>query len=212
MRAVLATSSERQRPPVLRGMEGVRSYWDSSHDYFSARIMPGEFYVTENEEIITTVLGSCIAVCIRDTKLAIGGMNHFMLPDAGPSTSASGGGINSAQYGVHAMEVLINTILANGGDRNRLEVKIFGGATVLRSRTSVGETNINFVRTYLREEGMAINTENVGGTHPRKVIYFPFSGRTLMKKLPIDNREAAVESERQSSSLSKVVPGEIDLF
>lgn len=210
MNASLAIDGERKRPPVLRGMESVRSYWDSSHDYFSARIMPGEFYVTENEEIITTVLGSCIAVCIRDTKLSIGGMNHFMLPDGGPNSTA--GGVNSAQYGFHAMEVLINTILANGGDRSRLEVKIFGGATVLRSRTSVGDINISFVREYLREEGMPIKSENVGGLHPRKVIYFPFSGRILMKKLPIDDREAVVESERQTATLSKVVPGEINLF
>lgn len=210
MAAVFATSSVRQRPAVLRGMDDVRSYWDATHEYFSARIMPGEFYVTESEEIITTVLGSCISVCIRDTALTIGGMNHFLLPEGASDQSV--GGINSTQYGVNAMEVLINTILSNGGARNRLEVKLFGGATVLRSRTSVGEKNIEFVREYLREEGMAITTEDLGGRHPRKIIYFPFSGRALMKKLPIDNPEVVVEEELQSSAFTKIKPGEIDLF
>lgn len=210
MAFALAKKDIRQRPALLRGMEGVRSYWDAAQNYHSARIMPGEFYVTEGEEIITTVLGSCISVCIRDTALTIGGMNHFLLPEGASDQSA--GGVNSTQYGVNAMEVLINTVLSHGGVRNRLEVKLFGGATVLRSRTNVGEKNIQFVREYLREEGMSATTEDLGGFHPRKIIYFPFSGRTLVKKLPIDNTEAAAEDKYQSSVLAKNVPGEIDLF
>ena len=207
MSSELAARDERQKPKVLAGMEGIRSYWDATHNYYSARIMPGEFFVTEHEEIITTVLGSCISACIRDPKLGIGGMNHFMLPDGGASRLLSG--VNATQYGVNAMEVLINTILSNGGQRSRLEVKLFGGAAVLRSRTNVGEKNIKFVREYLFEEGMRITTEDMGGLHPRKVIYFPFSGRTLMKKLPIDNSEAVFEEESKST---RVVPGGIDLF
>ncbi len=205
-----APMNERQRPPVLSGMEGIRSYWNATHNFHSARIMPGEFYVTENREIITTVLGSCISVCIRDTQLDIGGMNHFMLPEGASDQSV--GGVNSTQYGINAMEVLINTILSHGGSRNRLEVKIFGGARVLRIKTSVGERNIDFVREYLREEGMPVATENVGGLHSRKIIYFPFNGRTLMKKLPIDNPEVVYENENQNSAFRKSVPGEIDLF
>jgi len=131
MDAALNHASRASPPKVLPGFESIAMYWDNTHQQYSARIKPGEFYVTRGEEIITTVLGSCVAACIRDKVSGIGGVNHFMLPD-------SGGGDNgkpvteSARYGSYAMEVMINTIMSHGGRRGALEVKLFGGSRVLR--------------------------------------------------------------------------------
>jgi chemotaxis protein CheD len=204
---------DRIRPQVLAGFEGIKSFWDSQHNLFSARILPGEYYVACGEEIITTVLGSCVSACIRDPIVGVGGMNHFMLPEGAKHESKSI--VNpSARYGTYAMEHMINVILANGGRRERLEIKLFGGGRVLQTMTDIGKRNIEFVRNYLQMEGLPTISEDLGSTHPRKVIYFPFSGRVLVKRLPItDSREIGkVEQSYQSEIVKKPVAGEIDLF
>ncbi len=106
-------------------------YHDRNFDSPAAKILPGEYFVTEKEMVLVTVLGSCVAACIRDTESGIGGMNHFMLPDEGGKDVVS----NSARYGTYAMEVLINHLLKSGARRNRLEAKVFGGGAVLESLT-----------------------------------------------------------------------------
>ena len=203
------------RPAVLAGFESIKSYWDAQHKLHAARILPGEYYISIGDEIISTVLGSCISACIRDPSAKIGGMNHFMLPESTDSDPHSRDITNtSARYGSYAMEHMINTILANGGRRERLEIKLFGGGKVLQSATNVGSRNIQFVQNYLHMEDLPVNSEDLGGLHPRKVLYFPHSGRVLMKKLPInENQEVSkVEIKYQHSIEEKPVAGEIDLF
>ena len=172
-------------PSALPGFENITRYWDTKNNIYAAKIIQGEYYVSMNNELITTVLGSCVSACIRDIKLGIGGMNHFMLPgntirrshwrDSPVSIAAI--------YGTVAMERLINIIISHGGRRENLEVKLFGGGRVLDITTDVGKDNIDFVRNYLANEHIKIIAEDLGGTHPRKVMYYPTTGRAFVKKL-----------------------------
>lgn len=199
--------------PALRGFEHINRYWDKTRGLWGAKILPGQYYVTIREEIIVTVLGSCVAACIRDTQLGVGGMNHFMLPKSGADDSSSFGDI-AERFGNFAMEHMINDILKNGGRRERLEVKVFGGGKILAHMTDVGERNITFVRNYLRTESMKIVSEDLGDIHPRKVVYAPSTGKALVKKLPILNNNTVVERERSymSQIASRPLQGDVELF
>lgn len=202
------------RPPTLSGFEHIKHYWDAKHQAYTARIMPGEFFVSTANEIIATVLGSCVSACIRDVEAGVGGMNHFMLPE-GERCPTSGACLStSARYGTYAMEQMINTILSHGGRRERLEIKLFGGGKVLQSMTDIGSRNIEFVRDYLRMEMLPVIAEDLGGLHPRKVLYFPCTGRVLMRKLPLSQDEKVGKRELQYQNTLEHTPiaGEIDLF
>ncbi|MFO1349976.1 MAG: chemoreceptor glutamine deamidase CheD [Gammaproteobacteria bacterium] len=204
-------------PPAkpLPGFEHIRRFWDKQHGSYAARLLPGEYFVTARDEMITTVLGSCISACIRDPVFGIGGMNHFMLPDGGAHDSWQDDHVSAAtRYGSFAMEHLINTILKNGGRRDKLEIKIFGGGRVLAAMTDVGRRNIEFVHHYLRTEGLRVNAEDVGDVYPRKVIYFPARGRVLVKKLhSIDKAKLIQRETRYLRDLAQQpAAGEIELF
>lgn len=215
--ALLSSSKLPQPHPVLPGFEHVRRAWNKDFECYGARILPGEYYVTKNEESVYTTLGSCISACIRDRKLGIGGMNHFMLPstdvseaDAWKSASVSA----ATRYGNYAMEHLINGILRNGGQRQNLEVKIFGGGRILESMTDVGKRNIDFVRDYLRTEGLQVLTEDVGDIYPRMVVYFPQIGKVRVKRLrSLHNNVIASQETSYIESIKKApVGGDIELF
>jgi Chemotaxis protein; stimulates methylation of MCP proteins len=164
--------------------------------------------------LIVTVLGSCVAACIRDRVFGIGGMNHFMLPDGSgdPGNPSSA----SMRYGAYAMEMLINQLLKAGARRENLEAKVFGGGNVLRGFTAinVGERNADFVRRYLKAENIRIVAEDLNDVHPRKVYFFPQTGKVLVKKLKQLNnytlvkREQAYATQLQGSR----VAGDVDLF
>jgi len=210
---VSATLPPRHRS--LPGFENISHYWDKKHQLYAVRIQPGEFYVSSSNELISTVLGSCISACIRDPEAGIGGMNHFMLPCDSMVANGKGACVSTAaRYGNHAMEHLINTILAHGGQRERLEIKLFGGGRMLHSMTDIGGINIHFVHDYLRTETLPVSAEDLGGNHPRKVLYFPMSGRVLVRKLPLSCETTICESElRYQRSIEQApVAGEIDLF
>jgi len=196
----------------LEGFSHINRYWDKYNDIVTAKILPGQYYVTKNNEAIVTVLGSCISACIRDVNSGIGGMNHFMLPadNSGANTRLS----ESARYGNFAMEMLINEILKNGGIRSSLEVKIFGGGKILRNMTDVGQRNIEFVTTYIKTEGLNLVSSDVGTPHPRKVYYFPESGRVRIKKLRKLHNETVIEREADymKDLVKKPVEGDIELF
>ena len=152
------------------------------------RIGPGEYHVTRSDSLIVTVLGSCVAACIRDPLAGIGGMNHFMLP-----TSATGtwGKVSAdMRYGNFAMERLINDILRGGGRRERLEIKVFGGAAMLAHGAEVGHRNADFVEAYLKAEDMAIAARHLRGGFARRLEYAPLKGRVMM--LEMGAGEAAV--------------------
>jgi chemotaxis receptor (MCP) glutamine deamidase CheD len=131
-------------------------YYDKQFESDAAKLLPGEYYVTRNDMVLVTVLGSCVAACIRDVNSGVGGMNHFMLPDSGSDrgTPAS----ESARYGAFAMEVLVNELLKLGARRPNLEAKVFGGGAVMSGLTqaNVGERNAAFVLEYLQTEGIRL--------------------------------------------------------
>jgi chemotaxis protein CheD len=203
--------------PALPQFEHVTRFWDNEHSCYSARILPGEYYVTRNAEVVCTVLGSCVSACIRESRLNIGGMNHFMLPlDGSNGESAWGGALSAAtRYGNVAMERLINDILKLGGRRENLEIKLVGGGRVLSEMSNdIGARNIDFVRQYVHDEGFKVVSEDLGDVHARRVVYFPQSGRMRVRKLNAVPDETLVARERQYLRQLDTAPpeGEIELF
>lgn len=190
-------------------------YFDRTFNCNAAKISPGEYYYTDKDMLIVTVLGSCVSACIRDSRTGIGGMNHFMLPEGGSADKDSPIS-ESMRYGTYAMEVLINQLLRNGARRENLEAKIFGGGNVLRSFTTnnVGDRNAAFVKKYLKEEGIKVTGEDLLDIYPRKVYFFPQTGKVLVKKLKQLNNYTLVKREQAYSSKLQTndVGGDIDLF
>jgi chemotaxis protein CheD len=190
-------------------------YFDRTFNCDAAKISPGEYYYTDQDMVIVTVLGSCVSACIRDKTSGIGGMNHFMLPDSASADRDSPVSA-SMRYGTYAMEVLINQLLRNGARRENLEAKIFGGGNVLESFTTlnVGDRNAVFVRKFLKEEGIRIMGEDLLDIYPRKVYYFPKTGRVLVKKLKQLHNDTLAKREEEYARKLKTssVGGDIDLF
>lgn len=204
-------------PKMLRGFEHVSRFWDRSRKEYMAKILPGEFYVSVEREIIGTVLGSCVSACIRDPVFGIGGMNHFMLPTGGVVVNDQWRGthLNAAtRYGTHAMEQLINIILKHGGRRENLEVKVFGGGRILRHMTDIGFRNIEFVREFIKTEGLNLVSEDLGDVHPRKVLYWPLTGRVLVKRLRSLHNDTIVQREESYLHTLEEKPseGDVELF
>jgi chemotaxis protein CheD len=190
-------------------------YFDRTFDCEAAKISPGEYFYTDKDMMIVTVLGSCISACIRDSKTGIGGMNHFMLPDSAAADKDSPVS-ESMRYGTYAMEVLINQLIRNGARRENLEAKIFGGGNVLKSftTTNVGARNAEFVKKYLKDEHIRIVGEDLLDIYPRKVYYFPKTGKVMVKKLMKLTNNTVFEREKDYASKLKVadVGGDVDLF
>lgn len=188
-------------------------YYDRTFDTEAAKILPGEYYYTSKDMLIVTVLGSCVSACIRDRVKGLGGMNHFMLPDGGdPGNPVSA----SMRYGTYAMEVLINDLLKAGARREHLEAKVFGGGAVLRgfSAMNVGERNAAFVTQFLKTEKIPVLAEDLNDIYPRKVYFFPHTGKVLVKKLMQTHNDTLARREADYASRLKVAPvaGDIDLF
>ncbi|MCK5831307.1 MAG: chemoreceptor glutamine deamidase CheD [Methylococcales bacterium] len=203
--------------PSLPGFESIKRHWDAGNNIVSARILPGEYYVTIKDEMITTVLGSCISACIRDKKAGIGGMNHFMLPETNKQKLNVGEEHvvgNATRYGNYAMEHLINAILANGGKRKNLEVKLFGGGKILPTLGDVGKNNIDFAMEYIDTEALKLVSHNLGDIYPRKIIYFPKTGKVKMKKIKDLHNEKVVlrEKEYRTTIKDEPVVSDIELF
>lgn len=201
--------------PTLTGFDHVKRIWKDTLETYVARILPGEYYVTNADEGISTTLGSCIAACIRDRVTGIGGMNHFMLPTGNDITAGKVSGVGAAaRYGSYAMEYLINGIMRNGGQRKNLEVKIFGGGRIMEKMSDVGQRNIAFVREYLKLEGLSVLSEDVGDVYPRMVIYFPASGRVKVKRLRSLHNNVIADQEIRylDSVVIKPVSGDVELF
>ncbi|QBE65302.1 chemoreceptor glutamine deamidase CheD [Pseudoduganella lutea] len=189
-------------------------YYDRTFDCQAAKILPGEYYFTQKDMLIVTVLGSCVSACIRDRVTGLGGMNHFMLPDGGADANSPVSA--SARYGTYAMEILINSLLKSGARRDNLEAKVFGGGAVLKGFTAmnVGERNAAFVQTFLRNERIRVVAEDLNDVYPRKVYFFPRTGKVLVKKLMQSHNDTLAKREIEYASRLKVQPvaGEIELF
>jgi chemotaxis protein CheD len=189
-------------------------YYDREHGTEAAKILPGEYYATGRDMVLVTVLGSCVCACIRDRKSGIGGMNHFMLPDAGGDQGSPLG--DSARYGAYAMEILINQLLKIGAKRENLEAKVFGGGAVLRGFTvgNVGERNAEFVMEFLQTENIPVLAQDLLDIYPRKVYFFPATGLVRVKKLRNVHNNTIVdrESEYKLRLRYSKVEGDVELF
>ncbi|MGZ0080772.1 chemoreceptor glutamine deamidase CheD [Methylomonas sp. YC3] len=203
--------------PLIAGFENVNRYWDQENQIVAAKLMPGDYYVTKQDEMITTVLGSCVAACIRDVVTGVGGMNHFMLPETSKNRlNARDEAVvgNASRYGNYAMEHLINAILQNGGKRKNLEVKLFGGGKIIATLGDVGARNIQFVLDYVDTEALNLVSHDLGDIYPRKVNFFPHTGRVRMKKIKDLHNQTIFLREKQYSSSIKDAPveGSVELF
>jgi chemotaxis protein CheD len=189
-------------------------YFDRGFNIDAVKLLPGEYYMTRRDMLLVTVLGSCVAACIRDKTNGIGGMNHFMLPEN--ANEQGGWGATSTRYGTYAMEVLINQLLKLGAERKNMEAKVFGGGNVIANMTTtnVGERNSKFVLDFLKMEKIPISAKDLLDIYPRKVYFFPSTGKVMVKKLrtvhnqTIEDREMQYRSRLQASK----VEGEIELF
>ena len=184
-------------------------YRDHHFQHDAVKVLPGEYYVTTEDMVIMTVLGSCIAACLWDPKAKVGGMNHFMLPE--------GAGDTSGRYGSYAMELLINEMMKRGARRETLQAKVFGGGQVMHSFTTmnVGERNTAFVLEYLHTERIAVVSKDVLDIYPRKVCLFPATGKALVKRLAHSHPDTLETQERKGNAavlVTATTGGSVDLF
>jgi len=198
--------------------DAKNTYWDGRFKRNTVKLLPGEYHSTKGDEMLVTVLGSCVAACIRDARSGIGGMNHFLLPEQRNSENkknfAESYDSSVTRYGDLAMEMLINDIIRRGGDRKYFEAKVFGGAQMFESSMQIGQRNIEFVREYLDFESIPINSEDVAGKQGRKVYYIPETGEIFLKRIvslhnnTIEQREAKYLRQAKETKTE----AEIDFF
>lgn len=159
-----------------------KTYFDRTFNVLAVKILPGEYHVADNNIMISTVLGSCVSVCVFDSLNGVGGMNHFMLPgnklEQGKSLDPS------ARYGSHAMELLLKHYTKLGGKRASLEAKVFGAGKVMDGMSDVGRQNADFALEYLSSRNIQVVAVDVGNIYPRKVVFFPGTGRAYVKRIP----------------------------
>ena len=195
------------------GAVAGRRFYDNASGTWMVKVFPGEFYVSRQaDEVLVTVLGSCVSACIRDPQRGIGGMNHFMLPH--DSTGRWGDDQKSTRFGNFAMEQLINELIKAGCVRERMEIKLFGGGNVTDSTNAVGTDNAEFVLKYLKDEGLRHAVADLGGTQPRRIHYYPVTGRVTRRLLGNTDKYAVTRDEKEYGSRLKSQPthGDIELF
>ena len=180
-----------------------RIYFDQRLNGLVVSVSQGQFYVSSSPyEVLSTVLGSCIAVCMRDPVAGCGGMNHFLLPnqaerqDEFPSVSL--------RYGSYSIERLTNALLSRGALRERLEIKVFGGANVLSGTGNYGHSNSDFVEAYLAREGLRIAARSLRGTSARRIRYYPASGRAQVSEVQGDAPSTIAADESRLASRLQV--------
>ncbi len=208
--SALGGSAQLDRLKAAQRKPGEASFffWDAHFRNDSVKVLPGEYFVHDEDLLITTTLGSCIAACLWDRERRIGGMNHFMLPE---------GAGDSGRYGSYAMEMLINELMKKGASRLTLEAKIFGGGAVIGGMSSinVGERNTQFVINYLQTERIPIVSRDVLEIYPRKVCFLPASGKAMVKRLAATHNDAFVAQDRVAAQKAAPVSrtgGSVDLF
>ena len=199
--------------PTFLQAPSANLYFEPTFGMNAAKILPGEYFVTGQDVVLITLLGSCVAACIRDAETRIGGMNHFLLPD---NHGQDPTGAAPARYGAYAMEVMINQLVKMGARRHRLQAKVFGGANVLRglNERNVGARNSEFVVDFLRVEGIPLIARDLGGNQARKVAYFPATGEARVKRLATNTPATLLETEQQYRRRVSSGPtaGSVELF
>jgi chemotaxis protein CheD len=198
---------ERLKAEARKPGEASFFYYDAHFRNDAVKILPGEYFVHQEDLLIMTTLGSCIAACLWDRHAKVGGMNHFMLPEG-----------DSGRYGSYAMELLINEMMKRGAMRGSLEAKVFGGGQVISgmSTMNVGERNTQFVLDYLKTEHIPVVSKDVLDVYPRKVCFLPASGKAMVKRLASTNDAAALVAQERAAA-QRAAPatangGSIDLF
>lgn len=171
-------------------------YFDPYFEQDAVKVLPGSYYVTARDMILVTVLGSSVCACVRDHLSGIGGVCHFMLPEREPREAWA----SSAQrYGEHAMGTLITQLIKSGAKKHRLQAKLFGASDALKSPKghSMGVYNSQFVMCYLEQRGIPVLSHDLMDIYPRKVYFFPRSGRVLVKKLKKLNNTTLLDREAE---------------
>lgn len=203
---------ERLKAQPRKPGEASFFFYDAHFGNEAVKVLPGEFFVHDEDILIMTTLGSCIAACLWDRDRRVGGINHFLLPEAGGPGDAG----DSGRYGAFAMDLLIGELVKRGATRSSMEAKVFGGGAVISGMNTinVGERNTAFVLDYLRTERITVVSKDVEGIHPRKVCFLPASGRAMVKRLASANTEAMAAQERAAASRAAPVAsaGSVDLF
>ncbi|MDB5765440.1 MAG: cheD [Collimonas fungivorans] len=192
-------------------------YFDREFDSAAVKLLPNEYYVTPDDMVLSTVLGSCVAACVRDSTAGVGGMNHFMLPNDGNPGNSGGSASASMRYGAYAMEMLLNELLKAGARRERLEAKVFGGGAVLANMTmlNIGDRNADFVLRYLQMEQVRVAAQDLRGNLPRRISYFPRSGKVMVRRLHRINDAEQVQRDEQQlvqTLAQQPVRSKVELF
>ena len=208
---VARTQLQRLNAAPRRPGEASFFWYETSFRSVAVKVLPGEYFVTSDDLLIMTTLGSCIAACLWDSKARVGGLNHFMLPEDGD------GGEGNGRYGSYAMELLINEMLKSGASRATLEAKVFGGGQVIAGMDSmnVGERNTAFVLDYLKTERIPVVSKDVLDIYPRKVCLMPRCGKAMVKRLAPTRAASLLADERAAARKAApvaAVGGSVDLF
>jgi chemotaxis protein CheD len=209
-----------QRSASAGGEQGINAatsgrFFDNASQSWMVKVFPGEFHVTSRpDEMLVTILGSCVAACIRDPVTGLGGMNHFMLPQG--HSSGWGNDLQSTRYGNFAMEKLINELIKSGCSRDRMEIKVFGGGNVIDtiSNRPVGTQNAEFVLHFLEAEGLRCAVQDLGGQYPRRIHYSPATGRVVRRLLGTGDTHVITREETEYAArlLAKKPAGDVELF
>jgi chemotaxis protein CheD len=190
-------------------------YFDRDFDRNAVKLLPGEFFVSGDDIVLSTVLGSCVSACIWDRVAKIGGMNHFMLPGSAGSPAEHDPIGLSGRYGVFAMEQLINELIKRGARKSNMEAKLFGGGAVLKYFTAinVGERNVEFVLEFLRTEGIRVASQDLLDVFPRRVAFFPITGRAMCRKLAQTDASIVKAEQQYTARLNTAgAGGDVELF
>ena len=195
----VASRLDRLRALPPRSGEASFFFYDAHFRSDAVKVLPGEHFVCEEDLLVMTTVGSCIAACLWDRVKRVGGMNHFLLPDGGQ-------GADSGRYGSYAMELLIGEMVKRGATRSTMEAKVFGGGAVISGMNTinVGERNTAFVLDYLRTERITVVSKDVLDIYPRKICFLPASGKAMVKRLASANTEALATMERAALQRAEI--------
>lgn len=199
----------------MRESKPEDGYYDKDFDAYMVSVSAGFFAWTRSKKVaLTTTLGSCVSVCVCDTHLGIGGMNHFLLPGLQ--------GVNNydrseaARYGSAAIEILLNALYSNGASKNDLMVKVFGGGKVISGVSAdVGRRNVEFAKNFFKNEKIRVHGEDSGGITGRKVVFFPATGRVLVRPVQTGqdiNKIAEAEKNTYLKIANRHTEGDVELF
>lgn len=156
-------------------------YFDRTFATKAVKILPGQYHATNTAAVITTVLGSCVSVCLYDCVTGVGGMNHYMLP--GDTGEGGASGDDSARYGIHAMALLLEHVIQLGAKHVNLEAKVFGAGKVMSGMSDVGRQNADFALRFLEERKIRVIAVDVGDIFPRKICFSPATGQVFVKRI-----------------------------